>query len=156
MSEKPKANDAELIVLDVTDDVRTLVPVDLKTGKPMKGVEIPVRYIGMAERGEISRRHQVVGEKMQTMLDTVPYYADIVRAAIVCNEKYKWKGIVDKDKNPVPCTIEAKDRLPDFIVDQVIEYALVNIQKEALSAAVREALSTKKEASKDVENPTSS
>jgi len=156
MSEKSKANGAERVVLDVTDDVRLLVPIDLKTGKPMDGVEIPVRYIGMAERGEIGRRHQIVGEKMQTTLDTVPYYAEIVRKGIVCNDKYAWEGIVDKDGNPVSCTDDAKDRLPDFIADQVIDYALVNIQKEAFSAAVREALSEEKEASSDAENPTSS
>lgn len=156
MSEKPKVNGAGRVVLDVTDDVRLLVPIDLKTGKPMDGVEIPVRYIGMAERGEIGRRHQVVGEKMQTTLDTVQYYAEIVRKSIVHDGKYRWKGIVDKDGNLAPCTNETKDKLPGFIADQVIDYALVNIQKEAFSAAVREVLSEKEEASSDAENPTSS
>lgn len=151
----PKANNAGRLVLDVADDVRTLVPHDL-TGQLMKDVEIPVRYIGMAERGEIGRRHQVVEARMQTRLETIGYYAEIVRAAIVCDGKYQWKGIVDRDGNEAPCTNEAKDKLPAHITDQVIDYALVNIQKEALSAAVREALSTSKEASGDDENPTSS
>lgn len=150
----PKANNADRLVLDVADDVRILEPCDL-SGRIMKDVKIPVRYIGMAERGEIGRRHHVVEARMQTSLETIGYYAEIVRAAIVHDGKYQWKGIVDRDGNEAPCTNEAKDKLPAHIADQVIDLALANIQKEALSAAVREALSTSKEASGDGANPTS-
>lgn len=154
-TQQEEKDGAGLLVLDVEDDVRILKPFNPKTGKVMEDVEIPVRYIGMAERGEIGRRHQIVEGRMQARLETTGYYAEIVRKGIVYNDKYQWKGIVDKNGKPVPCTDDAKDRLPAYIADQVITIALPDFQKQIFATAVLGALSDDKEASADAENPTS-